>query len=36
MAQLGVENIFDARYRTFSSGFSAPGRSLIVSLKASL
>lgn len=35
-AQVGLENIFDVRYRTFSSGFSAPGRNLILSLRASL
>lgn len=32
--QAAVENIFDLNYRYFASGFSAPGRSLIVSLKA--
>jgi hemoglobin/transferrin/lactoferrin receptor protein len=31
--QFGVENISDVRYRTFSSGFSAPGRNFIVALK---
>ena len=30
----GVENIFDARYRPYSSGICAPGRSLSISLKA--
>lgn len=33
---LAVENIFDLHYRTFSSGTSAPGRNLILSLKVSL
>lgn len=33
-AQLGVENIFDRNYRTFASGFSAPGRNLIIALRA--
>lgn len=31
--QLGVENIFDTRYRTFASGVSAPGRNFIVALR---
>ena len=31
----GLENITDRRYRTFSSGLSAPGRNFILSLKAS-
>lgn len=30
---VGVENIFDIRYRTYSSGINAPGRNYIVSLK---
>ncbi|MCI5057491.1 MAG: TonB-dependent receptor [Flavobacteriales bacterium] len=30
---LSVENIFDRRYRTYSSGISAPGRNFICSLK---
>jgi len=34
-ALAGVENIFDVRYRTYSSGISAPGRNFIVSLNAS-
>lgn len=29
----GVENIFDIRYRTYSSGINAPGRNFIASLK---
>jgi hemoglobin/transferrin/lactoferrin receptor protein len=32
--QLGVENILDRNYRYFASGFSAPGRNLIVALRA--
>lgn len=32
--QLGLENILDKHYRNFASGISAPGRNLIVSLKA--
>jgi hemoglobin/transferrin/lactoferrin receptor protein len=33
MTQLNVENILDVHYKTFSSGISAPGRSVILSLK---
>lgn len=33
MAQLNVENILDVHYKTFSSGISAPGRNVILSLK---
>lgn len=32
--QAGVENIIDSRYRTFSSGISAPGRNIIIGVKA--
>jgi hemoglobin/transferrin/lactoferrin receptor protein len=32
-AQVGVENILDKRYRSFSSGISAPGRNFILALK---
>jgi hemoglobin/transferrin/lactoferrin receptor protein len=32
--QLGIENILDRNYRYFASGFSAPGRNFIVSLRA--
>ena len=32
---LGIENILDLHYRPYSSGISAPGRNLIVSMKAS-
>lgn len=35
-ANLGVENILDLRYRTYSSGIAAPGRNLIISLRAHL
>jgi hemoglobin/transferrin/lactoferrin receptor protein len=31
--QVAVENIFDRNYRTFSSGFSAPGRNFIFCLR---
>jgi len=34
--QAGIENIFDLNYRYFASGFSAPGRNWIVSLKVGL
>lgn len=33
--QGGVENIMDRNYRYFASGFSAPGRNFILSLRAS-
>ena len=32
----GIENIFDLNYRYFASGFSAPGRNWIISLKLGL
>ena len=35
LAQVGLENILDAHYKTYSSGISAPGRNLILTLKAS-
>lgn len=35
LAQVGLENILDAHYKTYSSGISAPGRSLILTLRAS-
>lgn len=34
--QVGIENIFDLSYRYFASGFSAPGRNFILSLRTSL
>lgn len=33
--QAGIENIGDRNYRYFASGFSAPGRNLILSLRSS-
>lgn len=33
---LGLENIFDIRYRPYSSGISAPGRNFIIALIAGL
>ncbi len=33
--QVSVENILDRNYRYFASGFSAPGRNIILSLRAS-
>ena len=30
---MGVYNLFDIHYKTFSSGISAPGRSLMISAK---
>jgi hemoglobin/transferrin/lactoferrin receptor protein len=33
--ELGLENILDEHYRKFASGISAPGRNLIVALRAS-
>jgi len=32
--QLGIENIMDVHYRNFASGISAPGRNIIVALRA--
>ena len=32
--QTGIENILDRNYRYFASGFSAPGRNVIVALRA--
>lgn len=32
--QLGMENIMDSYYRNFASGISAPGRNMVVALKA--
>ncbi len=32
--QIGLENIFDKNYRSFASGFSAPGRNYIIALRA--
>ena len=32
-AQVNLENMLDVHYKTFSSGISAPGRNLILSLK---
>lgn len=34
--QAGIENIFDLNYRYFASGFSAPGRNFILSLRTDL
>ena len=33
IAQVKLENMLDIHYKTFSSGISAPGRNLILSLK---
>jgi len=33
---IGLENILDKRYRTYSSGVSAPGRNFIISLRANI
>jgi hemoglobin/transferrin/lactoferrin receptor protein len=33
---LGIENIFDKRYRPYSSGITAPGRNFIIAIRASL
>jgi len=33
-AQLALENILDSHYKTFASGLSAPGRNLILTLRA--
>lgn len=34
--QLAVENIFDKFYRVFASGLSAPGRNIVITLRAKL
>ena len=34
IAQVNLENILDVHYKTFSSGISAPGKNLILSLKS--
>ncbi len=36
MLQAGIENIADKNYRYFASGFSAPGRNIIIALRANL
>ena len=33
---VGVENIFDVHYRVFASGVSAPGRNVVLSLRAKI
>ncbi|MEJ7913112.1 MAG: hypothetical protein WKF70_08155 [Chitinophagaceae bacterium] len=33
--QAGIENILDRNYRYFASGFSAPGRNLILAFRTS-
>ncbi len=33
---LGLENFFDYRYRTYSSGISAPGRSFMIAIRGSI
>lgn len=35
IAQLGVDNILDTHYRNFASGISAPGRNIVLTLRAS-
>ncbi|XWW45594.1 TonB-dependent receptor [Fibrella sp. USSR17] len=35
-AQLAVDNLLDRNYRTFASGISAPGRNLMLTLRAGL
>jgi hemoglobin/transferrin/lactoferrin receptor protein len=34
--QAALENIFDINYRYFASGFSAPGRNLLITLRTAL
>ena len=34
LLSVGVENVLDARYRTYSSGMTSPGRNFIVALRA--
>jgi hemoglobin/transferrin/lactoferrin receptor protein len=31
--QAGIENIFDVLYRTFASGYNAPGRNITISVR---
>ena len=33
---LGIENIFNERYRPYSSGIASPGRNFIIAVRASL
>ena len=33
VAQINLENILDVHYKTYSSGISAPGRNVILSLR---
>jgi hemoglobin/transferrin/lactoferrin receptor protein len=35
-AVFGVDNILDTQYRTYASGINAPGRNVIICLKASI
>lgn len=35
-AQLAIENLLDRNYRTFASGISAPGRTLMITVRAGL
>jgi len=35
-AQIGLENILDHHYMSFASGMSAPGRNLVISLRANI
>jgi hemoglobin/transferrin/lactoferrin receptor protein len=34
LLQAGIENILDRNYRYFASGFSAPGRNIIIALRS--
>jgi hemoglobin/transferrin/lactoferrin receptor protein len=34
--QFALENMLDINYRFFASGFSAPGRNVVVSLRSTL
>jgi hemoglobin/transferrin/lactoferrin receptor protein len=34
MGQIGMENILDQHYRVFASGISAPGRNMVISVRA--
>ena len=36
LLQLGVENILDRNYRHFASGFSAPGRNFVITVRGQL
>jgi hemoglobin/transferrin/lactoferrin receptor protein len=36
LIQLAIENLFDRFYKTFASGIGAPGRNVILTLRANI